>query len=238
MRTYIPFNFTRGHVVRGLQPSVTYYYTNDRYQQYKSGKSGDFQYVLSELLYYNYRRMALRDIYPRLGYQVRLQHLFSPFNTENYGNQYAARLTSYLPGLRMNDGLMLRLAYQYQNTDGKALFFPKRLLEKPRGYDYMYQTRQMFSAKTDYAFSLFCPDVSIGNLAYIKRFRSNLFYDFTANQVYKSQKRWDTYHAAGADLIADCNLFRLNFPVSAGIRLTKPFGNGVVQAESLFTMSF
>lgn len=237
-RMYLPFNFTRNHMVRGFQPAVTYYYTNNKYQQVKSGKLSDFQYVLSELRYYNYRKMAVRDIYPRLGYQLRLQHLFSPFNTENYGNLYAARLTTYLPGLRKNDGLMLRFGYQYQDVDGKAFFFPKRLLEKPRGYDYTYQTRQQLSAKADYAFSIFCPDVSVGNLAYIKRFRSNLFYDFTANQARKEQSSWDTYNAVGADLIMDCNFLRLNFPVSAGFRLIQPLDYGSFQVEGLFSMSF
>lgn len=237
-RMYLPFNFTRNHMVRGFQPAVTYYYTNDKYQQVNSGKLSDFQYVLSELRYYNYRKMATRDIYPRLGYQLRLQHLFSPFNTENYGHLYAARLTTYLPGLRKNDGLMLRFGYQYQNTDGKAFFFPKRLLDSPRGYDYLYQTRQMVLAKADYAFSIFCPDVSLGNLAYIKRFRSNLFYDFIANQKNKEQQRWDTYHAIGADILADCNFFRLNFPVSVGIRMTQPLDYGSFQAEGLFSLSF
>ncbi len=237
-RMYLPFNFTRNHIVRGFQPAVTYYYTNDKYQQFHSGKFGNFQYLLSELRYYNYQKMALRDIYPRLGYQLRLQHLFSPGNTENYGNLYAARLTTYLPGLKKNDGLMLRLGYQYQNTDGKAFFFPKRLLEKTRGYDYVYQTRQLFSAKADYAFSIFCPDVSIGNLAYIKRFRSTLFYDFTANQRRKEQKRWDTYNSVGADILADCNFLRLNFPISVGLRLTQPIDYGTFEVEGLFSMSF
>ncbi|MDD4513977.1 hypothetical protein [Massilibacteroides sp.] len=237
-RVYIPFNLTRNYMIRGFQPSVTYFYTNDKYQQYKSGRYGNFQYLLSELRYYNYRAMASRDIYPRLGYQIRLQHLFSPFNTENYGHMYAARLTAYLPGVRINDGLMLRFGYQYQDMDGKALFFPKRLLEEPRGYDYIYQTRQMFSAKADYAFSIFCPDFSIGNLAYLKRFRSNLFYDFTANQINKDQKKWNTYNAVGADFILDCNLFRLNFPVGLGVRITAPLDYGSTQVESLFSMSF
>lgn len=237
-RMYVPFNFTHNHMVRGFQPIVTYYYTNDRYEQYKKGGFGDFQYVLSELRHYNYRKKAARDIYPRLGYQLRLQHLFSPFNSENFGHMYAARFTGYLPGLRMNDGLMLRLAYQFQDTDGKAMYFPKRLLEKPRGYDYMYQTRQLFSLKADYAFSLFCPDYSLGNLLYLKRFRSNLFYDLTVNQVHKAQKNWNKYNAVGVDLIADCNFFRLNFPVSIGMRLTQPIDFGKLQAEALFSVLF
>lgn len=235
---YLPFNFSGGHIVRGFQPSVAYYFTNDKYQQYKSGKLSNFQYVLSELRYYNYRKMASRDIYPRLGYQIRLQHLFSPLNSDNFGNLYAARLTTYLPGLRMNDGLMLRFGYQYQSVEGKLSYFPKRLLDNTRGYDYLYRTQQLFTAKADYAFNLFCPDLSIGNLAYVKRFRSNLFYDFTANKALSAQKTWDTYNATGIDLIADCNFLRLNFPVSIGARMIVPLDYGSAQMEGLFAISF
>ena len=45
-----------------------------------------FQYVLPEILFYNYRRKAQRDILPRNGYQLRLQYLTTPFNKENYGS--------------------------------------------------------------------------------------------------------------------------------------------------------
>lgn len=237
-RIYLPFNLTRGYRTRGFQPAVTYYYTNDKYQQLKSGKMSDFQYVLSELRYYDYYKMAVRDIYPRFGFQIRLQHLFSPLNTENYGSMYAARLTGYLPGIRKNDGLMLRLGYQFQDTDGKAFFFPKRLLDSPRGYNYIYQTRQMLSAKADYAFTLLCPDVSIGNLAYIKRIRSNLFYDIIGNQQTKSQHRWDTYQTVGVDVLVDCHFLRLNFPVAVGMRMMQPLDYGHFGVEGLFTMSF
>lgn len=237
-RVYLPFNLTRGHRTRGFQPSLTYYYTNDKYQQINSGKMADFQYVLSELRYYDYYKMATRDIYPRFGFQIRLQHLFSPFNTENYGNIYAARLTTYFPGLMKNDGLMLRLGYQFQDTDGKAFFFPKRLLDAPRGYNYIYQTRQMASAKADYAFTLYCPDLSVGSLAYIKRIRSNLFYDIIANQQNKSQHSWDTYQTVGADILLDCHFLRLNFPISVGMRMAQPLDYGDFQVEGLFSMSF
>lgn len=236
-KVYIPFNFTRNHYIRGLQPSVTWYYTNNRYQQIQSGAFRDFQYLLTELRYYHYRRMATQDLLPRLGYQVRLQYLNTPLNTENYGSLYAARLTTYLPGLRWNDGLMLRAGYQYQSVDEKALYIPKRLLEETRGYNYLYRTRQQFTFKADYSFTLFNPDVSVGSLAYIKRIRSNLFYDLTRNQAHETSG-WTTMSSYGADLILDWNAFRLDYPISLGVRVISPVNYGNVQAEALFTISF
>jgi Periplasmic component of the Tol biopolymer transport system len=236
-RVYIPFNFSDNHIIRGLQPSLNYYYTNNKYQQYRSGKMSDFQYLLSELRYYNYRRIALRDIYPRYGFQVRLQHMMTPFNTENYGNLYAVRLTTYLPGLVKGNGLMIRTGYQYQDLEGKVLYMPKQLIEEPRGHYYNYQTHQQFAFKADYSFNLFYPEVDIAGLLYMKRFRSNVFYDITKNKP-QEYSGWQTYSSYGADFIVDCNFFRAEFPISLGIRIANPVEFGNIHTSGLFSVSF
>lgn len=236
-RVYLPFNLTKGERIRGIQPILTYYFTNNKYQQYDSRKSRNFQYLLPEIRLYDYRRMAQRDIIPRNGYQFRLQYLNSPFNSENYGSLYAARLTTYWPGLLRNQGLMLRFGYQYQDLDGKALYLPKQLLDDTRGYDYLYQTRQQWAFKADYAFSILSPDLSIGPLIYIRRLRANLFYDLTRNQANK-QSQWTTQSSYGTDLIFDWNLLRMTYPLTTGVRLIQPINYGKFQAEMLFSISF
>jgi hypothetical protein len=236
-RVYIPFNLSRNHYIQGFQPSVSYYYTNNRYQQYGNKKPRDFQHMLAELRYYHYRRLAQRDILPRWGYQIRLQYLNTPFDTENFGSLYVARLTTYLPGFIRNDGLMLRFGYQYQDVDGKYFYTPKRLLDKSRGYDYNVRTRQQLMFKADYSFNMFCPDFAIGSLAYIKRVRGNMFYDISRNQT-NEKSGWTNQSSFGVDLIFDWNAFRLNYPLSLGIRLIKPVDYGNVQAEALFSIAF
>ena len=236
-RLYLPFNFTRNHYISGFQPSVIYSYTNSRYQQFESRKFRQYQYLFGELRYYHYRKLAHRDILPRLGYQIQLQYLNIPSDTENFGSLYAAKLISYLPGLIRGHGLMLRVMYQYQDEEGKTFYTPQKLVDQARGYHYMYQTRQKLELKADYAFSLFCPDWSMGGLAYIKRIRSNVFYDLSKNQAAK-QSGWTTQSSCGADLIFDCNVFRLSSPMSLGVRIIKPIDYGNVQAEGLFSISF
>lgn len=236
-RLYLPFNLTGREYIRGIQPSLTYYFTNNRYQQYNSGEFRYFQYLLPELRFYSYRKLAKRDILPRLGYQVRLQYLNSPFNSENYGSLYAARLTTYWPGILRNHGLMLRGGYQYQELGDKHLYLPEQLLDTPRGYNYLYQTRQQWTLKADYAFPIFCPDWNIGSLMYIKRLRANAFYDFTQNQAGK-ESGWMTQSSYGVDLNVDWNVFRLTYPITTGVRLVQPIDYGRFQAEMLFSVSF
>ncbi|MDR0745241.1 MAG: hypothetical protein LBF17_01950 [Mediterranea sp.] len=234
---YLPFNLTRNHYVRGIRPSATYFFTNNKYEQYDSGKLRNFQYLLSELHFYNYRKMAKRDILPRWGYQMRLQHLFSPSNSENYGHIYAARLTGYVPGLVRGDGLMARLTYQYQDLDNKYLYLPKQVVNAPRGYDYLYATRQLMGVQADYSFKLFNPDFSIGSLLYIQRIRSNIFYDYFRNEANESDP-WTTQSSFGSDLILDCNILQANFPITLGARIVKPIDYGELKVEALFTISF
>ena len=236
-RVYLPFNLTRNQRIRGVQPAFTYYFTNNKYQEYSTQKFRNFQYILPEVLFYNYRRKAQRDILPRNGYQLRLQYLMTPFNTENYGSLYAARLTTYWPGIVRNHGLMLRFGYQYQDLDNKALYLPKHLLEKPRGYNFQYQTQQQWAFKADYALPLLSPDLSIGPLIYIRRLRANLFYDLSRNQASR-KSAWTTQSSYGADLIFDWNVLRMSYPLTTGVRLIKPIDYGNFQAEMLFSVTF
>nr|WP_280765148.1 hypothetical protein [Parabacteroides sp. PFB2-10] len=236
-RIYIPFNLTKNHYIRGIQPSVTYYYTNNRYQQHDSKKFKDFQYILSELRFYNYRRMAQRDLLPKWGYQLRLQHLAMPFDDENFGSLYAARLTTYWPGIMQNHGLMLRLGYQYQSIDKNWMYMPTRLIDKPRGYGYIYQTRQQMAFKADYSFTIASPDWNLAGLLYLQRVRSNLFYDLTKNQANESSG-WRQQSAAGLDMIFDLNVIRMSYPLSVGMRFTQPIDYGSFQVEGLFSVSF
>ena len=63
-RVYLPFNLTHNQRIRGIQPALTYYFTNNKHQEYHSRKFHNFQYILPEILFYDYRRKAQRDILP------------------------------------------------------------------------------------------------------------------------------------------------------------------------------
>ncbi|MDR1556339.1 MAG: hypothetical protein LBS88_04810 [Tannerellaceae bacterium] len=237
LQAYLPLNLTTNHYIRGIQPSVSYYFTNNRYQQYGSRQMNHFQYLLSEIRLYNYRRMSHRDILPRLGYQLRLQYLSLPFNTANYNNLYAARLTTYWPGILPNHSLMLRLGYQYQPNKGEPLYVPKQLLEAPRGSDYQYRTLHQAALKADYAFPVVTPDLSLGSLLYIRRLRANLFYDLTFNLAGR-QSDWTLDEAYGGDLLFDWNAMRFSFPLTTGVRVVYPAGEGSLKAKLIFSVSF
>ncbi|MDR1936942.1 MAG: hypothetical protein LBQ73_00405, partial [Tannerellaceae bacterium] len=236
-QAYIPFNLTNNHYIRGIQPSVTYYFTNNAYQQFGKSLMTYFQYIQAEVRFYNYRKMAQRDILPRLGYQFRLHFMNLPFSAANFSNLYAARLTTYWPGIMPNHSLMLRAGYLYQPNDEKPMYIPKQLIEAPRGYDYQYRTSRQAGFKADYAFPIVTPDLRIGSLLYIRRLRANLFYDLTYNQA-TAASGWTLQRSYGGDLIFDWNAMRFSFPLTTGIRVIRPVESGDTKVEALFSVSF
>ena len=85
--------------------------------------------------------------------------------------------------------------------------------------------------------SVFSPDLSLGQLAYIRRLRANLFYDLNRNQAAKGHD-WTTQSSFGTDLIFDWNVFRMSFPLTTGVRLIQPIDYGKFQVEALFSITF
>ena len=238
-QAYIPFNFSHGQYMRGLRPTISHNFTNNRLQQYETRRLPFYQYMQSDLLFYNYRKMAQQEIYPSWGFQFRIQQLSLPFNTDNFGDLYAARLTTYWPGIARTHSLMLRFGYQYQDLGGQTFYNPHPLLDAPRGYAFEYVTRRQGSLKADYALPLILPDLSIGSLAYIRRIRANFFYDLNYNQ--DSDNRRSKQRSYGADLLFDWNALRFYYSLITGVRLTQPLdigGGGKLRIQLVSSISF
>ncbi len=236
-RVYVPLNLSRGHRRRGIQPSVTYHFSNDRYQPLPEMGYRNYQYLLPEVQVYDYRKMATRDIIPRWGYRLRLRSLLPLSSGGSFGGLYAARLTAYIPGILKGHGLMLRGAYQYQSLEGKSYYLPSHLIDTPRGFSTIYLTRQQAVLKADYVFPICMPDCSIGAFAYIRRLRGGVFYDLGINQLSRSSG-WQTRNSAGLDVLMDWNALRLNFPLTLGIRMARPLDESSMQAEGIFSVTF
>jgi hypothetical protein len=236
-QVYVPFNLNRNSRVRGLRPSVTFRFANDRYQQLVSRRMPFDQYLLSEILMYDYRRMATQDLFPRWGYQFRLQHLLHPADADMFGPLYAVRLTTYMPGIVAPHSLMLRLGYQYQEMNGRTHYNINQLLEAPRGGVFNLRSINMVTLKSDYAFPIVNPDFSIGSLAYIKRIRANLFYDISLTQE-KINKPLMKQSSCGADILVDWNALRFYYNLTVGARFTRTFEGGIAGIQLISSMNF
>jgi hypothetical protein len=229
VRLYIPFNFTSNGWQRGFIPQVDVHFTNDVFSTpfrtfyYTSYSNYYFRYLIGGITWYNRLSMALRELYPRWGYMFRALHLNPLSSSINFGNITAVQLTTYSPGILPNHSLQLKAGHQWQNLEGKLYYLPFTLISPPRGYQSIpFEKETVLSA--DYSFPLFYPHWNISWIAYFKRVQMNLFSDYAT----LTNHQWSQRNlSVGFDLTVDGNLFRFDFPVSAGVRCAFPLTNNI-----------
>ncbi len=217
-RIYLPLNLTTNRFSKGLVPSLEVQYSNtfmwsDALNSYKKGRV-----FLSYRLYmYALLKMGHRDIRPRLGYVLDMDYLHAPWNNTDYGEKAYITGNIYLPGAFRHHSLVLNGGYEKQ-ASGKYYYFNK--LSYPRGYKNWVSGRlQTYAA--EYDLPLFYPDVSLGSLLYIPRFRGQLYYEYAVgnrsydyvNDIYKEKK---IFSGVGAELFADFMILRIDFPFTFG----------------------
>ena len=217
-RIYLPLNLTVNRFNKGFVPSFEVQYSNsftwsDELNAYKKNRV-----FLSYRIYtYALLKMGHRDIRPRLGYVVDMNYLHSPWDNTDYGQKSYITGNVYLPGAFRHHNLVVNGGYEKQKS-GKYYYFNQ--LSYPHGYkDWISERLQTFGA--GYDLPLFYPDVSLGSLLYIPRFRGRLYYEYAlgrnsydyVNKVFKEKK---IFSGVGAELFTDFMILRVNFPFTFG----------------------
>ena len=221
VRMYLPLRFTLGAWLTGLTPQISYNFTTDRYYSYSHAEYQFDQYANASIYFYQQLPMAVRDIYPRWGYAVRLQSSF-PIFSDNIYPIFSAQASCYLPGLFANHGIILTGGYQQTTRQNELRYMNFSHLRFPRGYT-TYTSKSLANATFDYAFPLWYPDLNLSWLVYIKRIRMNLFSDYTYVDYGGNTSAFtDNLVSVGADLIFDFHALRFGFPINLGVRYAQP----------------
>ena len=223
----LPLSFSTGRFSQYLYLAGTSVYQNNYIHIRESGKYDYGQLQLTGRLYFsNYHRSSLRDIHPRWAQVIDLSHSFYPFDKVLYGNISTVKTAFYFPGILKNNGLKLRAEAERQNTE-------KFLLSNRASFSRSYETivsEKVEFGSIDYYMPLFYPDFNISSFVYLKRIRTNLFYDITrgtGNYIfnYTENGRTTTYHdyseifnSFGFELMTDFYALRIPFMISAGVQ--------------------
>ncbi len=178
---------------------------------------------------YTQRRLAHRDLQPRLGASFKADFMH---NTNDISiRQTALQGNIYLPGLCRNHGLTVYCGLQFRNEDdlsfSNAIIFPrgcKTTLNK-----------QMRCHMASYSLPLCYPDLCIGPALYIKRIKAKVFYDYA--KIKKTGSNTDI-QSAGCDLTADFHVYRIPVPISAGLRYARQISTEGNYCGLLFSMNF
>jgi hypothetical protein len=198
--------------------------------------------ITGRIYFSNYRRQAIRDIYPRFAQTVDLSYSYYPFDSDIYGDIMSGRVSLYLPGILKNHGFRLRLEAEKQNPE-KYLFYNR--IAFARGYigvrkpdlDEWYNniiSQELMTGSIDYFMPIAYPDFRLGGIMYMTRIRSELFYDRSIGKdsyivisdlddegrrvlTMENHDYRETFESFGVQLMADFYLFRIPFMISSGV---------------------
>jgi hypothetical protein len=233
----VPLSFSSGRFSQYFQPSITSEYSNNYIW---TGTTYDYgQTFISPRIYFgNFHRSAYKDIYPKWAQVIDITHYSAPFDNELYGTRGTIKTAFYLPGLIRNHGIRLRYERETQNPQ-KLLFFNKASL--PRSYrDIIPEKINFLSA--DYVMPLMYPDLNFPGILFLRRIRTTFFYDYATGYKnhYLNPKSFhnytETFRSFGGDIMADFNVLRIPFMISAGVQSSWKSINKTPQIEFVFNI--
>lgn len=169
--------------------------------------------ALSYHAYLNfYSKTSYRDLAPRTGLSLDIRYKNAIYGDYRAGDLFASQFRAFLPGLAQNHSLQLYAGYQTLSRSSDGYRFAAAI-EVPTGYS-VSTPNKMIRVRPSYSLPLFYPDWHTGTFFFLKRVRTNLFYDYAIN--FKDHSKY--YSSAGLDLITDLHLFSLPAPITTGIR--------------------
>lgn len=213
MALSIPLDLTMNKMVSGLRSSVEASHDRSYFYYDGGGYRSGMTYMTLKLNGYSYLKPGSRDFFPRWGVTGNLNFLSTPYDHEQLGSMFSAQGALYIPGILRHQ--VIRTWIGYQGQQPRRYVFGN-FLSFPRG---VHPDRMIKMKKVafDYVLPLGYPDLRVGGLAYIKRVRAGLFYDYALGENVQMEDR--TFRSMGVDLTMDVHLLQVLFPFNAGIRL-------------------
>lgn len=183
---------------------------------------------------YRLLKQSRRDINSKWGQSIAIDFFNTPYGGDYKGSLFSAYATLYFPGLFKHHSLWGYGAYQHTNVDvsmNDYLF--RNNVPVPRGQS-VYRFEKFYSASVNYTMPLWYPDISIGPLLYIQRFRLNGFLDYGfGNKVIYYNIQNQTYTSVGGELRMDFNAMRYLPQLNVGFRYSHGLQPAVSQFEFL-----
>ena len=201
------------------------------------------EYVGNGTLVYNYLsfsghrllKRSHRDIVSRWGQAFNIRYYSTPYGGDFEGGLISAIGYLYLPGLAKHHSLNGYAAIQeHLNTHDLAEsgddYFFRNTVPVPRGMS-VGRFKRFFSASANYLLPLWYPDIALGPIVNIQRFRLNVFADYAfGNRSYFAEVD-RSYLSVGGELKADLNFMRFLPQFDLGVRYSYGISPSVQKIE-------
>ena len=207
----LPLNVSKGKYYRKLQPSVKY----DYFKNFPTTETTNYhRHTFNGLSYglhsYNIIKTSKKDIYPRWGQILDLNFRNTSFDNKDSSSIFSIATVCYFPGLFNHHGLRVYGGFQKKTI---KFFRYSDLIAYPRGY-YNQFDDELTSVSFTYKFPILYPDYDLSFLAYVKRVKLALFFDYAQGEL---NSKINYYKSTGFELTSDVHLFRIIVPFEFGV---------------------
>jgi hypothetical protein len=143
---------------------------------------------------------------------------------------------AFFPGIFKHHHFFARGGYQLQKPE--QYYYSINRVDFPRGYTTAV-SREFAVLGLNYSFPVAYPDFSLGGVIYLKRLRTNFFYDMSYGKDIREASGAFTgvYRSYGTEILADLHLFRIIFPISAGVRIGYQPGRSRIFSEMMINVN-
>jgi len=232
---HIPLNLSRGNyqtlLSLGSSLSLTSVAGKTFADPYENGNGLLFP-LNHELHFTKLKKSSFRDFNPRWGQTVSLFYRHTPWKGDYTGNLASAKIGFYFPGLFKHHSLFIQGGFEEQNAINYQ--FSSELLF-PRGYDYIFHD-SFSKISFNYSFPLAYPDWAVDGIFYLKRLRTNLFYDYGVGRI---NHETSSFQSCGIELKMDFHVLDLPVELEMGLRLAYRLLDRKIHAELiLFDLVF
>lgn len=239
LSSYIPFNFSRGGLNKGLIPRIEFAATNDSF--HSGCLTGTMSRLTASLRGYIIENTPSSRIYPRFGVGAEAGYSIRPMAKSIINPAFYLFGYAYLPAFHETHGIKFTALYE-RRTDSAPLV-ETLSSTVPRGFSSATNTVfASFPSKLkltlDYAMPLFPVDWSgLGALAYVRNFEFTPHCDisFVLNQISSSQTKDTTeyLYSIGADFcVRLSNLLIIPYDTRIGVSYDYNGGSSLYSAIS------
>jgi hypothetical protein len=179
------------------------------------------------MVFRSFRRQALQHLNPRLGLNLDLRYRRTLGNEAFQSDVLLFRGDVFLPGLSRNHSVLINTMFQRQDILDNYRF--PNLFIYPRGYNTIFGDR-IFKIGFNYRMPLFYPDAALGGLAFLKRVKANVFFDYARLSGDTPFDNVWTQRSTGVELTFDIRFFRL-VEVDFGFRYSRLLGNSFLPSN-------
>jgi hypothetical protein len=160
-------------------------------------------------------------------------HLYdTPFGGDYQGKQFSFYTTLFFPGLFKHHSLwgyrgyqqteidLLSRSNQNQPFEDNGSYIFRNQIPLPRGQS-VFRAEKFYSMSANYTLPIWYPDIALGPLLNVQRFRGNAFIDYGfGSSTFPNRSISETYVTVGAEVRADINIMRLLNQFDIGFRFS------------------